>query len=112
MNTPAITTRVADLIRNPDSAMPSDWERSAKNKQISSPESVTQEIPRSSSTNLSFSPLAIKILEEVETRGPSDWEKTRDDRVQRVQQLVQERQYSLSPEMIDNIAQRIVSMFP
>jgi hypothetical protein len=32
--------------------------------------------------------------------------------VERASQLVQQQKYSLSPEMIDNIAQRIVAMLP
>jgi hypothetical protein len=125
MNTPTITTRVADLVRNPNSAMPSKWEYSAKNKkaetaskqEIDREKQVAQDMSGAKSTTLSsgdtltLSPLALKILEDPNP-APSNWEKARDERTQRVQQLVQEKQYILSPEIVDSIAQKIVAMLP
>jgi bacillopeptidase F (M6 metalloprotease family) len=131
MTMSAITTRVADLIRNPDSAMPSDLERSAQKKHADAPSSgatkqetiktepvkvslsskKSEDITLSSGDTLSFSPLAIKILENSPSND-SDWEKSRNERVQRVQQLVQDHQYALSPEIVNNVAQKIVEMLP
>jgi hypothetical protein len=131
MDAPAITTRVADLIRNPNSAMPSEWERSVQKKRAEtsssgatkqetiktehvktsvSPEK-TENITLSSGDTLSLSPLAMKILENSSVND-SDWEKSRDERVQRIQQLVQNHQYALSPEIVDSVAQKIVDLLP
>jgi hypothetical protein len=127
----AITTRVADLIRNPDSAMPSEWERSVQKKRADTPSSgatkqetiksepvkvsisskTTENITLSSGDTLSLSPLAMKILENSPSND-SNWEKSRNERVQRVQQLVQDHQYALSPEIVDSVAQKIVDMLP
>ncbi|MDR0517162.1 MAG: hypothetical protein LBH25_08990 [Fibromonadaceae bacterium] len=129
MNASTITTRVADLIRNPSSAMPSEWERSVKNKK---PETQTADTsaknepvnlpsPPTAGKNtsvkinnegdtLTLSPLAARILEESDSKGPSEWERARNEKVQRVQQLVKDNQYTLSPEMADDIAQKIVAM--
>jgi thioesterase domain-containing protein len=129
MDAPAITTRVADLIRNPNSAMPSEWERSVQKKRADtasssaskqetvkaepvkvsvSPEK-TENIALSSGDTLSLSPLAMKILENS-TPNDSDWEKARNERVQRIQQLEQNHQYALSPEIVDSVAQKIVAL--
>ncbi len=108
MNAPAITTRVADLVRNPDSAMPSGWEHSKYSKPK---EADSKEPGKTSEYNVDFSPLAQKILEESDSHE-SEWDKIRSERVLRVQQLVQEKQYHLTPEVIDGIAQKIVSMLP
>jgi len=108
MNAPAITTRVADLVRNPNSAMPSEWEHSndSKPKVLNSKEpGTTREY------TVDFSPLAQKILEESDSHE-SEWDKMRSERVLRIQQLVQEKQYTLAPEIVDGIAQKIVSMLP
>jgi anti-sigma28 factor (negative regulator of flagellin synthesis) len=122
MNTSAITTRIADLIRNPNSAIPSDWDSSIKKKQsepvstgqvkheASKPKSV--KAPQQADAPLSLSPLAQKILEESDSRGPSEWEKSRNEQVQRIQQLVQDKQYSMHPEVVDSVAQKIVAMLP
>ncbi len=110
MDAPAITTRVADLIRNPNSAMPSEWEHSIQKKQPGAPESSKPE-PQNAEYSLAFSPLAQKILEESGSHE-SEWEKSRSENVQRVQQLVQEKQYALAPEVIDSVAQKIVAMLP
>ncbi|MCL2207064.1 MAG: hypothetical protein FWB90_03095 [Fibromonadales bacterium] len=104
METPAITTRVADLVRNPNSAMPSELERSGPKKKAEAP------AKSSASHSVDFSPLAQKILEES-NEHESNWEKTRSENVQRVQQLVHEKQYVLSPEMVDEVAHKIVAMF-
>ncbi|MDR2555810.1 MAG: hypothetical protein LBC64_10340 [Fibromonadaceae bacterium] len=134
MDAPAITTRVADLIRNPNSAMPSEWERSAKKRKESSSSEApkhdtvraepikpvkpvkvsvssekTENIVLSSGDTLSLSPLAMKILENP-GHNDSDWEKSRNERVQRVQQLEQNHQYALSPEIVDSVAQKIVEL--
>ena len=111
MNTPTITTRVADLVRNPDSAMPSRWEHSQPKPKVSPEIRDVQSTILSSGDTLTLSPLAMKILEDPNPT-PSNWEKSRDEKVQRTQQLVQEKQYILSPEIIDNIAQKIVAMLP
>jgi len=121
MNVSEITTRVADLVRNPDSAMPSDWERSIQQKQtqapkqpeISKPDTPTIEHnpAKSSEYTLALSPLAQKILEEADSHK-SEWEKKRSENVQRIQQLVHEKQYHLSPEVVDGIARKIVDMLP
>jgi len=131
MNTPSITARVADLIRNPNSAMPSEWERSAKNKGKESSYNVKTESSNqkketnnvkvevngaqsetlSSGDTLTLTPLALKIMDESDSKSPNDWEKARNEKVQRVQQLVQDEQYTLSPEMVDSLAQKIVSIF-
>ena len=128
MTASAITTRVADLIRNPKSAMPNEWERSIQKKQTdtassdvvkreavkSEPavsQSQTQNITLNSGDTLTLSPLAQRILEDSDS-SQSDWEKFRNERVQRVQQLVQERQYTIAPEIVDGIAQKIVAMLP
>ena len=120
MDAPAITTRVADLIRNPNSAMPSEWEHSVQKKQTEAPETQTQKQtkpepskprPTNAEYSLALSPLAQKILEESDSHE-SEWEKTRSENVQRIQQLVQEKQYVLAPEVIDGIAHKIVAMLP
>jgi anti-sigma28 factor (negative regulator of flagellin synthesis) len=131
MNAPSITTRIADLIRNPNSAMPNEWERSVQKKRAdvassgaAKQEAVkaepaktsvsaekTEDIALSSGDTLSLSPLAMKILENASSND-SDWEKSRDERVQRIQQLVQNHQYVLSPEVVDNVAQKIVDLLP
>ena len=134
MDAPAITTRVADLIRNPNSAMPSEWERSVQKKRTDtaassakkqetvkaepvkpvkvsvSPEK-TENIVLSSGDTLSLSPLAMKILENS-SPNDSNWEKARNERVERVQQLEQNHKYSLSPEIVDSVAQKIVDLLP
>jgi hypothetical protein len=121
MNVSDITTRVADLIRNPDSAMPSDWERSIKKKQTqaptlpeiskpSTPKIESNPVP-SGEYSLVLSPLAQKILEDADSHE-SEWEKNRSESVQRIQQLVQEKQYSLHPEIVDEIARKIVAILP
>jgi len=120
MNASEITTRVADLIRNPDSPMPSERERSIQKKQTQAPtqpETSKPDIPqltehnpaKTSEYNLVLSPLAQKILEESDSHK-SEWEKKRSENVQRVQQLVHEKQYHLSPEVVDGIARKIVDM--
>jgi hypothetical protein len=135
MDAPAITTRVADLIRNPNSAMPSEWERSAQKKRKEAPSSTvanqetvksepikpvkpaktsvssekTENIVLSSGDTLSLSPLAMKILENP-AHNDSDWEKSRNERVERIQKLEQSHQYSLSPEIVDSVAQKIVEL--
>jgi len=129
MDAPAITTRVADLIRNPNSAMPSEWERSVQKKRAETassgaakqetvkPERVksslssekTENIVLSSGDTLSLSPLAMKILENS-SPNDSEWEKARNERVQRVQKLEQNHQYALSPEIVDSVAQKIVEL--
>ncbi len=126
METLSITTRVADLVRNPDSAMPSKWEHSIKKEQPvknSQPETApkphkpvpeangAQSTTLSSGDTITLSPLAMKILEDPNP-APSNWEKAREEKVQRAQQLVQEKQYALSPEIVDHIAQKIVAMLP
>jgi len=132
MDAPAITTRVADLIRNPNSAMPSEWERSVKKRKEAPPSEArkqetavkaepvkpvktsvssekTENITLSSGDTLSLSPLAMKILENP-SHNDSDWEKSRNERVERIQQLEQDHKYSLSPEIVDSVAQKIVSL--
>ncbi|MCL2281760.1 MAG: hypothetical protein FWC26_00405, partial [Fibromonadales bacterium] len=69
METPTITTRIADLIRNPHSAMPSEAELSAQKKLPEIPEASTQ-----SSHSVDFSPLAQKILEESGSHE-SQWDR-------------------------------------
>ncbi|MCL2282230.1 MAG: hypothetical protein FWC26_02820, partial [Fibromonadales bacterium] len=64
-----------------------------------------------SSHSVDFSPLAQKILEESGSHE-SQWDRNRSESIQRVQQLVQEKQYSFSPEIIDGIAHKIVAMLP
>jgi len=117
MNAPAITTRVADLVRNPNSAMPSEWEHSIQKKQTEAPtqnsanrQKNTPDQPKAE-YSVDFSPLAQKILEESDSHE-SDWEKIRSESVQRVQKLVQEKQYTLTPEIVDGIAHKIVAMLP
>jgi hypothetical protein len=119
MDTPTITTRVADLIRNPNSEMPRKWEYSSRETGKVEPlKTNTVQLPKTpkpqnvefnAGDTLSLSPLAQKILEDSDSYN-SDWEKTRNERVQRVQQLVQEKQYTMNPETIDEIAQKIVSI--
>jgi hypothetical protein len=120
MNASEITTRVADLIRNPDSPMPSEHERNIQKKKTEAPtqpETSKPDIPQLTERNpaktseytLALSPLAQKILEESDSHK-SDWEKKRSENVQRVQQLVHEKQYHLAPEVVDGIARKIVNM--
>jgi len=122
MNVSEITTRVADLVRNPDSVMPSDWERSIQQKQVQAPTQPEVSKPKTPPTpehspaktseyTLALSPLAQKILEESDSHK-SEWEKKRSENVQRIQQLVHEKQYHLSPEVVDGIARKIVDMLP
>ena len=123
MNVSEITTRVADLIRNPDSPMPSERDRSIQKKKTEAPpppEASQPETPtpttehnpaKTSEYNLALSPLAQKILEESDTHK-SEWEKKRSENVQRIQQLVHEKQYHISPETVDSIARKIVDMLP
>ena len=121
MNVSNITTRIADLIRNPDSAMPSEWEHSIQKKQTeapTAPETSKRSSPKievnpvpSDEYSLALSPLAQKILEESSSHK-SEWEKNRSENVQRIQQLTQDKQYILTPEIIDGIAQKIVEMLP
>ena len=109
MNASNIATRVADLIRNPNSAAPSKWDHSVQKKQ---PEPVKATASRPSTEySLALSPLAQKILIDSDSHQ-SNWEKTRNESVQRVQQLAQDKQYNLTPEMVDGIAQKIVDMLP
>jgi len=133
MDAPAITTRVADLIRNPNSAMPSEWERSVQKRRAESSsssatkhetvkaapvktsvsslsEEKTEDIKLSSGDTLSLSPLAMKILDDSSSND-SEWEKARNERVQRIQKLEQEHHYALSPEIVDSVAQKIVALF-
>ena len=107
MNAPTIITRVADLVLHPNSAMPSEWEHSTQKA-----EQNVQPQPKTSAVDLELSPLAQKILDESDTYSESEWEKVRSERVQRVQQLVQDKQYSMAPEVIDGIAHKIVAMLP
>ncbi|MCL1956317.1 MAG: hypothetical protein FWF63_03245 [Fibromonadales bacterium] len=122
MNVSEITTRVADLIRNPDSPMPSERDRSIQKKQTQAPAqpepskpdtntpATTERNPaKTSEYNLALSPLAQKILEDADSHK-SDWEKKRSENVQRIQQLVHEKQYHLAPEVVDGIARKIVNM--
>jgi len=123
MNVSEITTRVADLIRNPDSPMPSEHERSIQKKKTEAPKQpeairperkpsapATEPNPaKTSEYNLVLSPLAQKILEDSDSHK-SDWEKRRSENVQRIQQLVHEKQYHLAPEIVDGIARKIVDM--
>jgi len=122
MNVSEITTRVADLIRNPDSPMPSERERSIQKKQVEAPKqpetskpetppaTATEQNPaKTSEYTLALSPLAQKILEESDSHK-SEWEKKRSENVQRIQQLVHEKQYHLAPEVVDGIARKIVDM--
>jgi len=122
MNASEITTRVADLIRNPDSPMPSEQERNIQKKQTQAPQPIEVSKPeprptpernpaRTSEYTLALSPLAQKILEESDTHK-SEWEKRRSENVQRIQQLVHEKQYHISPETVDSIARKIVDMLP
>jgi hypothetical protein len=130
MNVSEITTRVADLIRNPDSAMPNEWEHSIQKKQTQAPatpeiskpaapkvepkpaaKAETGTVASSGEYTLALSPLAQKILEEADSHE-SEWKKNRSESVQRIQQLVQEKQYHYSPEIIDEIARKIVDMLP
>jgi hypothetical protein len=120
MNASEITTRVADLIRNPDSPMPSEHERNIQKKKTEAPKQppevssdpppATEHNPaKTSEYNLVLSPLAQKILEESDSHK-SEWEKKRSENVQRIQQLVHEKQYHLAPEVVDGIARKIVDM--
>jgi hypothetical protein len=121
MEAPTITTRVADLVRNPNSAMPSKWEHSVKKEQpakkepqeapIKSEKNGAQTTTLNSGDKVTLSPLAMKILDDPNP-APSNWEKAREEKVERAQQLVQEKQYTLSPEAVDSIAQKIVAMLP
>ncbi len=117
MNAPAITTRIADLVRNPNSAMPNEWEHSIQKKQTEAPtqssanRQASTPAPPKPEYSVDFSPLAQKILEESDAHE-SDWEKTRSESIMRIQRLVQEKQYNLAPEMVDGIAQKIVAMLP
>jgi len=124
MNVSEITTRIADLIRNPDSPMPSEHERSIQKKKTQAPTpppeaskpdttptpTKTENNPaKTSEYNLVLSPLAQKILEDADSHK-SEWEKKRSENVQRIQQLVHEKQYHLAPEVVDGIARKIVDM--
>jgi len=123
MNASEITTRVADLIRNPDSPMPSEHERNIQKKKTEAPKQLIQpevskpDIPQLTEHNtaktneysLVLSPLAQKILENADSHS-SEWEKKRSENVQRIQQLVHEKQYHLAPEVVDGIARKIVDM--
>lgn len=120
MNASAITIRVADLIKNPNSPMSNELERSkqeaakiesSKIQHSSETNTNTKNYEVSSEEMLTLSPLAQKILEEGSSYQ-SNWEKNRNENLQRIQSLVQEKQYSLHPEIIDNIAQKIVAMLP
>ena len=127
MNVSEITTRIADLIRNPDSPMPSERDRNIQKKKTEAPpqpevskpdthkpppppQTTTEHDPaKTSEYNLVLSPLAQKILEDADSHK-SEWEKKRSENVQRVQQLVHEKQYHLAPEVVDGIARKIVDM--
>jgi hypothetical protein len=126
MNVSEITTRVADLIRNPDSPMPSERDRSIQKKkteappqpEVSKPDVHTPPPPaattehnpaKTNEYSLVLSPLAQKILEDADSHK-SEWEKKRSENVQRIQQLVHEKQYHLAPEVVDGIARKIVDM--
>jgi len=127
MNVSEITTRVADLIRNPDSPMPSERDRNIQKKkteappqiEVSKPDThkpppppatITENNPaKTNEYSLVLSPLAQKILEDSDSHQ-SEWEKKRSENVQRIQQLVHEKQYHLAPEVVDGIARKIVDM--
>ncbi len=127
MNVSEITTRVADLIRNPDSPMPSERDRNIQKKKTEAPPpppeaskpethkpptppATTERNPaKTNEYSLVLSPLAQKILEDSDSHK-SEWEKKRSENVQRIQQLVHEKQYHLAPEVVDGIARKIVDM--
>jgi hypothetical protein len=132
MDAPLITARIAGLIRNPNSAMPSEWEHSAQKKQPEPTKTQTSNVapqktvqtssaaPKkaepaedsqtsSSEYSLALSPLAMKILEDADSHD-SEWEKKRSENVMRNQQLVHDKQYVITPEVVDGIAHKIVSM--
>jgi hypothetical protein len=111
--------------------MPNEWEHSIQKKQTQAPatpeiskpaapkaepkpatsKAETSTVASSGEYTLALSPLAQKILEEADSHE-SEWEKKRSENVQRIQQLVHEKQYHYSPEIIDEIARKIVDMLP
>jgi hypothetical protein len=112
-----VTDRVAELIRNPNA--PLRETRSSEPRTATavpdpkpSPNADgTQDYQVSGSDDrLTLSPLAQKILESESAE--SDWEQRRSEQVERASQLVQQQQYVLSPEMVNNIAEKIVAMLP
>ncbi len=76
---------------------------------IPTPAATERDPAKTSEYNLVLSPLAQKILEDADSHK-SEWEKKRSENVQRIQQLVHEKQYHLAPEIVDGIARKIVDM--
>lgn len=107
-----ILARVADLIRNPEAPMRLD--RAEEGQETSAfavvaPENISSlEKPDA----LTLSPAAQKLLDDSESPKESQWEQTRTEKVDRVRELVQTRQYGFTADVVDAVAQRIVALLP
>jgi hypothetical protein len=116
-----VSNRVAELLRNPNAPLRDTREAEPRSATAASDtKPSTQPSPNPDGTQdyqvggsddrLTLSPLAQKILESEPAE--SDWEQRRSERTERARQLVQQQAYTLSPELVDNIAQKIVAMLP
>jgi hypothetical protein len=90
-----IISRVAEFIRNPDSR---------KNSGKVSAHSAMQVRDK-----IEISTNGQEKLKELE-KAESHWEKARLERVSRIQEQVNASSYSLSPQMVDDIAEKIVQI--
>lgn len=108
-----ILSRVADLIRNPDAPMRQEAV-SEESRKTTTP--ATQQDGNTDSLEkpdrLTLSPAAQKLLEEADTPRDSQWEQNRSEKVDRVRELVRNRNYGFAPEVVDALAQKIVELLP
>lgn len=115
-----ILARVVDLIRNPEAPMRVDHKVEMRNTtEVSVPVSFTPPsvAPELQSTlekpdTLILSPVAQKLIDDSEKPMESQWEQARSERVDRIRELVHEKKYGFSPEVVDQVAQNIVRFLP
>ena len=106
-----ILARVADLIRNPEAPMRVDAHEEMQ--QESKAAAVAADLSSLEKPDtLTLSSVAQKLIEEADTPKDSQWEQARMERVQRVKELVQTRQYGFVDEVVDQVAQKIVGLLP
>ncbi len=107
-----ILSRVADLIRNPDAPMRLEAvsEESRKTTPATQQDGNTDTLEKPD--RLTLSPAAQKLLEEADTPRDSQWEQNRSEKVDRVRELVRNRNYGFAPEVVDALAQKIVELLP
>lgn len=105
-----ILARVADLIRNPEAPMRLDHSDSGAQDRTEKVESSSVSLEKPD--QLTLSPVAQKLIDESDAPFESQWEKKRVEKVERVRELVQAHQYGFTPEVVDQVAQKIVGLLP